>query len=290
MQYSFKNDSRRTKQNITIDPNKAIEYYKTHSLSDTAKAFGIQHHAMARMFTKLGVKQRSRNEALKLFAWQNRSHIPQETVNWKGGRVADGKGYIRIYQPDHPRAASFNSSPKKRYVLEHILNWEKANKKPVPKGHIVHHLNGIRNDNRPENLVVLPSIKEHKTWTITQVLEKRLRELEAKEVQPLKQHDKIPGKVYKKEYIVIHDPSHPRAMKSAGKPTYVFEHIVNWEKANNKPVPKGAIIHHLNGIKDDNRPENLAMLPSRNDHSSWTIVNLLRNRIKMLEDERRNHS
>lgn len=58
--------------------------------------------------------------------------------NWKGGRKND-RGYIRVLQPDHPRA-----NPN-GYVLEHILIAEKALGKPLPLGAVVHHC-GARDD------------------------------------------------------------------------------------------------------------------------------------------------
>ena len=66
-----------------------------------------------------------------------------------------------------------------------------------------------------------------------------------------------------------------------GKTRYVREHIKTWEDANGK-LPEGYLIHHLNGIKDDNRLENLASVP-RNKHSVWTLVELAQQRIRELE-------
>jgi hypothetical protein len=40
-----------------------------------------------------------------------------------------------------------------------------------------------------------------------------------------------------------------------------WEHRYVWEQANGK-IPKGMQIHHINGIKDDNRLENLRMVSS----------------------------
>lgn len=86
------------------------------------------------------------------------------------GRVKTSHGYIVVYLPPHPRANT------QGYVYEHILVWEEFHGKPLPKGWIVHHLNGIRSDNRPRNLEGMPSMK-HNLVLVAKA--KRIQELEA---------------------------------------------------------------------------------------------------------------
>ena len=46
-------------------------------------------------------------------------------------------------------------------ISYHVLLAEKALGEPLPKGAIIHHVNGVKNDNRGENLVVCPDIAYH---------------------------------------------------------------------------------------------------------------------------------
>jgi len=99
----------------------------------------------------------------------------KENPAWKGGRIIDA-GYIRIHKPGHPRANQGG------YVLEHILVWEKTHHRPLPARWVIHHLNGIKRDNRPVNLLGLLREKHH-TELVDQALKRRIRELE-KQVNP----------------------------------------------------------------------------------------------------------
>lgn len=66
---------------------------------------------------------------------------------WKGGRLVDRWGYVHIHCPKHPRA--YRGRP---YIKEHRLVMEKHLGRYLYKHENIHHKNGIRDDNRLENL------------------------------------------------------------------------------------------------------------------------------------------
>lgn len=71
--------------------------------------------------------------------------------NWKGGISKTKEGYIRIMLPAHLYCDNHG------YVLEHRLVIEKQIGRYLHKFEIVHHVNKIINDNRPENLMAFIS-------------------------------------------------------------------------------------------------------------------------------------
>jgi hypothetical protein len=77
-----------------------------------------------------------------------------------------------VYAPEHKNASNWG------YVSEHRLVAEKKYGKSI-EGYHVHHLNGIRNDNRQENLVIIKP-KDHGGYTVRKLLQKRILELEKK--------------------------------------------------------------------------------------------------------------
>ncbi|TVM01241.1 MAG: hypothetical protein CV087_11125 [Candidatus Brocadia sp. WS118] len=82
--------------------------------------------------------------------------LPIEKLpSWRGGRNITRKGYVQLFSPDHPFADHHH------YVFEHRLVVEKHLGRYLRKDEFVHHINGIKTDNRIENLQVMTAT-EHR--------------------------------------------------------------------------------------------------------------------------------
>ena len=78
----------------------------------------------------------------------------ENSPNWKGGRYKS-RGYVLVLISNHPY------SGKGSTVFEHRLIVEKQINRFLNPNEIVHHINGITEDNRPENLMAFSSISAH---------------------------------------------------------------------------------------------------------------------------------
>lgn len=81
---------------------------------------------------------------------------PHAPPSYTGGRTyIDQRGYVQEKVPDHPKCSS------QGYVQQHRLVAEKKVGRYLSGLEIVHHLNGQRDDNRPENLEILSTRSDH---------------------------------------------------------------------------------------------------------------------------------
>ncbi len=86
--------------------------------------------------------------------FSTREWVGPKNPGWKGGRERTHYGYIRVYAPDHPHN-------HRNMMLEHRLVMEQMLGRLLERHEVVHHINGVRDDNRPENLKLYASNSQH---------------------------------------------------------------------------------------------------------------------------------
>ena len=81
----------------------------------------------------------------------------EKNPKWKGGitRTGEKSQYIAIKSPIHPL------KDIRGYVLEHRLIMEKYLGRFLKPNEVIHHINGIKDDNKIENLQLINNQKEH---------------------------------------------------------------------------------------------------------------------------------
>lgn len=145
-------------------------YNEGKSSTEIASLAGISPNRVTAYLKKRGVL-RSKSEAMKLAFRQGKLKRASgsEHYKWKGG-LENRRGYI------------FVAIGKGKRVRRSRIVWEKYHNQALPEGWVIHHLNGIKDDDRPENLLAIP--KKHHVPSIhpkdllIKELQKRIRELE----------------------------------------------------------------------------------------------------------------
>ncbi len=98
--------------------------------------------------------------------WNKGKKVPQQSGKnhwrWGGGIRRQRNGYTLIYKPNHPFTDCKGYVPEHRLIIEQIIGRYLNRKKEV-----VHHINGIKDDNHIENLLLLTDKQHRRTEKIT---------------------------------------------------------------------------------------------------------------------------
>lgn len=113
---------------------------------------GKNHPMYGKHHSEEHKKKISESEKGKIVKKGNKSYA------WKGGRIKHSRGYVYIYQPNHPYVSG------KNYVFEHRLVIEKYLGKYLETEKVIHHINGIVDDNRIRNLMVFTKNVYHRNF------------------------------------------------------------------------------------------------------------------------------
>lgn len=116
-----------------------------------AALVGVDPSTVHRWMVQLNIPRRKQGEnpSQETRRKMGRGHRGPKNANRKGGRYRMTQDYIHVWQPDHPHANA------RGYVREHRLVVEKALNRYLKPDELVHHINGIRDDNRLENLQLI---------------------------------------------------------------------------------------------------------------------------------------
>lgn len=104
----------------------------------------------------------------------------------------------------------------------------------------------------------------------------RLQLLEQRPLAPLRQKR---GWRLDRGYVMIFEPTHPNARKDG----YVSEHIKVMSAKLGRPLERFEDVHHRNGIRHDNRPENLELWARSMQPPGSRVSDLIEAAVRVLE-------
>lgn len=167
------------KLDVSDEKLKSLYFDNGLRMKEIAEMFNCSAAAVCMRFKQMGVQARSphdyptsdkvratwveigkRGKGKTISAEQR----AKQSAKMKGRRKSDYEfgghekkrtdGYVQVYVPEHPHCTSSG------YVMKHILVIEREIGRHLADGECVHHINRIRDDNRPENLKLM-TISEH---------------------------------------------------------------------------------------------------------------------------------
>lgn len=120
------------------------------SIEQTAGHFGVSIPTISRRMRALGLKSK-----------KGHGSPMEKNYFWNGGRMTDADGYILLKRPDHPNCNNNGYVREHRLVVEGILG------RILDRTEVVHHIDGDKKNNSPENLEVFQTNAEHLRHELT---------------------------------------------------------------------------------------------------------------------------
>ena len=212
----------------------------------------------------------------------------------------DGKQYKRslrggyyVLKPIENGAVSNNKT-----IMEHRLVYELEYGVKLESSVHVHHLNRNKRDNRIENLIALTALDHFRLHRFEDrnIDMRTAKELDVKfrQYNSLKREAVIkPAITELLESLVVHGGKlyhrfhrngfailNPVVDGAIQHDTEIAEHRLVYEIANGVKIPAGKPVYHINGVRDDNRPENITLVPPYSGQSREVNAEILAELIK----------
>jgi hypothetical protein len=179
------------------------------------------------------------------------------------GHTIKKRGYVFVYVAGHPTANYRGFVPRARLVMEGKLG------RYLKPGETISRINGVRDDDRIENLKLCGSKAEQlESWQFKKGdpsprkgLSFKWSEESKKKISGSNRHNWKGGLQKSFGYVYILMPDHPNAgvRKTVARARLIMEEHLG------RYLEPGETVVHINGIKDDDRIENLKLCGSRSE-------------------------